>query len=202
MLLTDAVQVTDFVDSSQQTHDLQIRTLSLHRHAMELYNTRNRPRYDTSFLCAPNAWKAVDDLRNKIDTATSLLYTIQSHIIPKSVQREIHSHLGNPDKEMVGKTGRINVAKLIALGNYSESDPPQKTVQLEGILRPDSPVDCEVLSTGAELAQADPECAVYVFSNDGGILTQVSYLATKQKLKMFSPASVEQFLELLQEMPR
>jgi len=186
------VHLWEFVVGENQFWDL---------HLVEKIHPKIYFLYDTSFLCSNNAWDLLCELYTSISKALGkdgLFYI--SHIVPKSVQNEIKRHLGNVDKEGVGKTGRANVAKLIGLGNFIESDPPENTrVSMEGILRPDSPTDCEILDKAVELAESDPDSVVFTFTNDGGILTQLSYLLANKNYNIFSGATENQFKTFIQE---
>ena len=180
------VHLWDFVVGENQFWDLQLEE-KIHPKIYFLY--------DTSFLCSENAWKLLSKLFSDISETLGKDDFFQvTHIVPKSVQQELKRHLENEEKEGVGKIGRANVAKLIGLGNYIESDPPDKSrAKLEGILRPDSPTDCEILNKAVELVESDLDSVVFTFTNDGGILTQISYLYSNQNLNVFSDATLSQF---------
>ena len=101
------------------------------------------------------------------------------------------------EKHNIATIGRKNIAKLIGSG-AQETNPPETTVELQGILRPDSAVDAEIIDLAVSAFQSNPERLIFVFTEDGGIQAQLSYLFAQHKMQIYSHATLKQFVETIQ----
>ncbi len=157
--------------------------------------------YDTSFLMQEGAPVSFDltSGSNRVLIGDEEP-TVLQHVIPKQVKEEIFQKIGSGE-EPNAERARTLCSKIMGLQDYDEVNLERVIIPRihEEFLGPKSVVDQKIVGLAYHLLSKTPDSAIYVATNNGGILSELSFLHSKKGMNIFTPSTKPQLEAWLAE---
>ena len=157
--------------------------------------------YDTSFLMQEEAPVSFDPASgpSRVLVGDEEPAVLQ-HVIPKQVKEEIFQKIGSSE-ESNAERARTLCSKIMGLQDYDEVNLERIIIPRihEEFLGPKSPVDQKIVGLAYYLLSKTPDSPVYVATNNGGILSELSFLHSKKGMNIFTPSTKPQLEAWLAE---
>jgi len=130
--------------------------------------------YDTCFLMLNKIPSSLDFLRE--------FFSLE-FIVPTDVEKEIKKHMEGSDdsKNQKARVARKRIAKLIEKGAKTPSLPDPQDYNSPTSIGADSATDKRLIAYAEKLAKTDGGTAVFVATDDGGIMLDISHMRKSTK---------------------